>query len=293
MDAWGLGFAALRAMKHDLILASISGWGQFGPDHERPGYDPLAQAASGFLSLNGSPEGEPVKSPTFLGDDLAGLHAAFAVLAALRWRDVSGEGQHIDVSLLDAMLFQTPGFLTLGALGVDLPRTGNQFRIAAPANVYRARDGLVLVGILLDSHWRVLARLLGRPELADDPGYATTAARIARRAEVDGLVAGWVAERSVAEVLRELRTAELPAAPVRSYAEAARDPHVREREMLQRVPVEGNAPLPVVGPAAKLSRTPLAVRSGAPSLGAHTDEILGELGVDPEQRERLRREGVV
>jgi formyl-CoA transferase len=293
MDAWGLGWPALRAMKQDLILASISGWGQFGPDHERPGYDPLAQAASGFLSLNGSPDGEPVKSPTFLGDDLAGLHAAFAVLAALRWRDLTGEGQHIDVALLDAMLFQTPGFLTLGALGVELPRTGNQFRIAAPANVYRCRDGQVLAGVLLDSHWRVLARLLGRPELADDPGYATTAARLARRAEVDRLVADWVAERSLDEVLREFRAAELPAAPVRSYAEAARDPHVREREMLQRVPVEGNPPLPIAGPAAKLSRTPLSVRSGAPALGAHSDEILAELGLEPEERERLRREGVV
>ena len=280
-------------MNADLILVSISGFGQFGRDAERPGYDPLAQAASGFLSLNGDPDGEPVKAPTFLGDDLAGLHGALAALAALRHRDRTGEGQHVDVSLLDAMLFQTPGYLTLGALGAPLPRLGNQFRVAAPANVYRCLDGSLMAGVLLDSHWRILARLVGRPELADDPSYASVAARLARRDAVDQLVAEWMAARTVADALEQFAAAGLPAAPVRSYAEAARDPLVREREMLQEVDVEGRRGVPVVGPAAKFSRTPTSVRSGAPALGAHTDEILAELGVDPEERAALRRDGVI
>jgi len=148
LDRLGLGYRDLRAMNEDVILVSISGFGQFGRDAERAGYDPLAQAASGFLSLNGDPDGEPVKAPTFLGDDLAGLHAALAALAALRHRDRTGEGQHIDVSLLDAMWFQTPGYLTLGALGQPLPRLGNQFRVAAPANVYRCADGSVMAGVV-------------------------------------------------------------------------------------------------------------------------------------------------
>jgi formyl-CoA transferase len=293
LDGFGLGYRDLRAMNEDVILVSISGFGQYGRDAERPGYDPLAQAASGFLSLNGSPDGEPVKAPTFLGDDLAGLHGAIAALAALRHRDRTGEGQHIDVSILDAMCFQTPGYLTLGALGAELPRLGNQFRVAAPANVYRCLDGLVMTGVLLDSHWRVLAGLLGRPELADDPAYATTSARLARREAVDRLVADWTAPLSVAEAVERLVAAGVPAAPVRTYAEAARDPLLREREMLQEVTVEGQRRVPVVGPAAKFSRTPTSVRSGAPALGAHTDEILDELGVDPEEREALRRDGVV
>ncbi len=293
LEGLGLGYRDLRAMNEDVILISISGFGQFGRDAERPGYDPLAQAASGFLSLNGSPDGEPVKAPTFLGDDLAGLHAAVAGLAALRHRDRTGEGQHVDVSILDAMWFQTPGYLTLGALGAELPRLGNQFRVAAPANVYRCLDGQIMMGVLLDSHWGVLARLLGRPELAEDPGYATAAARLARREGVDRLVAEWVAPLALASALERLLAAGLPAAPVRTYAEAARDPLVREREMLQEVDVEGHRRVPVVGPAAKLSRTPTSVRSGAPALGAHTDEILAELGVDAEEREALRRDGVV
>lgn len=293
LERLGLGYRDLRAMNADLVLVSISGFGQFGRDCERPGYDPMAQAASGFLSLNGAPDGEPVKAPTYLGDDLAGLHAALAALAALRHRDRTGEGQHVDVSLLDAMLFQTPGYLTLGALGAPLPRLGNQFRIGAPANVYRCRDGHVMAGVLLDSHWRILARLLGRPELAEDPSYASAAARLARRDIVDRLVADWMARHSVAQVVEQWVSAGLPIAPVRSYEQAARDPHVREREMLQEVEVEGERAVPVVGPAAKFSRTPTQVRSGAPALGAHTDEILAELGVDPGEREILRRDRVI
>jgi formyl-CoA transferase len=293
LDAWGCGYAAVRARKPDIVYASISGFGQWGPQAEEVGYDPLAQAASGFLSLNGSPDGEPVKAPTFLADDLAGLHAAFAVLAALRHRDRSGEGQHVDVALLDAMLFQSTGYLTLGALDVPLPRLGNQFRIAAPANTYRCRDGQVLAGVLLDSHWKRLARLLGRPELADDPRFATAPERIARRAEVDGLLAAWAAGLGVGEALAALVGAGVPAAPVRSYAQAARSPHVAEREMLQAVEQPGGGSLPLVGPAAKLSRTPVGVRSAAPALGADDDAILAELGLGSDERRALREAGVV
>lgn len=293
LAGWGLGWPELRAMKQDLVLVSVSGYGQFGRDHERAGYDPLAQAASGFLSLNGDPDGEPVKSPTFLGDDLAGLHAALAALAALRHRDRTGEGQHVDVALLDAMLFQSTGYLTLGALGVPLPRLGNQFRIAAPANTYRCRDGRVMAGVLTDAHWRRLAAVLGRPELAEDPEYATAPARIAHRERVDGLVAAWMAAHTVAEAEARWLEAGLPIAPVRSYAEAARDPHVADRDMLQPTPMGGAEGVPVVGPAAKFSRTPTRVRQGAPALGAHTDEILDELGVPAADRARLRREGCI
>jgi crotonobetainyl-CoA:carnitine CoA-transferase CaiB-like acyl-CoA transferase len=291
-DSWGIGYEAVSAVRPDVVYVSISGFGQWGPEHDRLGYDPLAQAASGFLSLNGSPDGEPVKSPTFLADDLAGVHAALAALAALRHRDRTGEGQHVDVSLLDAMLFQSTGYLTLGAMGVDLPRLGNQFRVAAPANTYATRDGLILAGVLLDAQWRRLTELIGRPELGGDPRYATAIARIARRGEVDALVADWALTRTRDEALAALRAADVPAAPVRSYAEAAADPHVRARDML--VDVErGGARVPITGPAAKLSRTPLRVRHAARELGADSEAILGELGVAPDERRALRRAGVV
>jgi formyl-CoA transferase len=286
LDAWGLGYEDLRQRNSALVYVSISGYGHFGPDSEKVGYDPLAQAAGGFLSLNGDPDGEPVKAPTFLADDLAGLHAALATLAALRHRDQTGEGQHVDVALLDSMLFQSAGYLPLGALGVDLPRLGNEFRIAAPARTYHCQDGRVMAGVLLDSHWKRLARLIGRPELAEHPDFATAPARIERRAAVNDLLEGWASGRTVSDFVAAFAGEGIPAAAVRSYADAARDPHVLERDMLQ--PTRGpEGEVPVVGPAAKLSRTPTRVRTAAPALGEHNREILTELGYDPAQIEDL------
>ena len=129
----------MRELRPDVIYVSISGFGQWGPDHDRLGYDPLAQAASGFLSLNGAPDGDPVKSPTFLADDLAGLHGALAALAALRHRDRTGEGQHIDIALLDAILFQSTGSCAR-RVGVDLPRSATSSASPRPRGYHR-RDG--------------------------------------------------------------------------------------------------------------------------------------------------------
>lgn len=291
---WGVGYEDVRAVRPDVVYASISGWGQYGTRHERVGYDPLAQASSGFMSLNGDPDGEPVKAPTFVGDDLAGLHAALAVLAALRHRDRTGEGQWIDVSLLDSLLFQSTGYPTLAALGIELPRLGNHFRIAAPARTFPDREGRhVAVGVLVDAHWRILAGVIGRPELAEHPDYATTLARLARREEVDGLLADWVAARSADEVLDAFDAAGLPASPVRTYHEAVKDPLVAERDMLQATPQAGGGEAPIVGPAAKLSRTPTRVRHGAPALGADDDAILSELGLSREKCDALRERGVL
>lgn len=293
LDGWGAGYRAIRARKPDVVFVSISGYGQFGDDPPRVGYDPLAQAHSGYLSLNGEPEGEPVKSPTFLADDLAGVHAALGALAALRHRDQTGEGQHVDVSLLDSLLFQSNGYLTLGALGMPLPRLGNQFRIAAPANTYHSRDGRIMAGVLLDAQWKRLADVLSRPELADDPRYATTAERIARRAEVDDMLRAWAAERTTAEAVEALEAAGVPVAAVRTYAEAARTPLTHERDMLQSTTQSDGSQVPITGPAAKFSRTPTRVRTAAPALGEHTDAILEDLGIEPAERERLRAAKII
>jgi formyl-CoA transferase len=293
MERLGLGYADVRGVRGNIVYVSISGWGQFGPDHDRAGYDPLAQAAAGWLAQNGEPEGLPTKSPTFLSDDLAGLHASVTALAALRHRDQTGEGQHVDVSLLDSLLFQSNGFLTLGAMDVDLPRMGNRFVVAAPANVYPARDGYVMTGVLLDRHWRILAGVLGRDDLAEDPGYATAAARIARRTEVDGMLGAWVAQRSVRDIMDELHSVGLAAAEVRTYGQTARDPHVLERDMLQPTRLEEGTVAPITGPAAKLSRTPTRVRTGAPALGEHTREILTEAGIPTDEQEDLHRQGII
>jgi crotonobetainyl-CoA:carnitine CoA-transferase CaiB-like acyl-CoA transferase len=293
LAGWELGYEQLRAVKPNIVYVSITGFGQFGPDHDRVGYDPLAQAASGFMSLNGNPEGGPVKSATFLADDLGGLHGAMASLAALRHRDRTGEGQHIDVALLDALLFQSNGFLTLGALGIPQERTGNEFAFAAPANVYVCNDGHVFAGVLLDTHWRVLAGLLERPDLAEDAKLGTVAGRIEARPELNALLGAWTRERPVDEVVQSFAGAGIPAAPVRSYDQAAVDPHVQARDMLQPTVQPGGAEIPITGPAAKLSRTPTRVRSAAPALGEHSHDVLREIGVSAAEIERLREARII
>ncbi len=293
MAEWGVGYDHVRAVKHDIVYVSISGFGQFGAFAERAGYDPIAQSYSGFASLNGPPDGEPVKAATYLGDDLAGLHGALGAMAALRHRDRTGEGQYIDVALVDALLFQSNGNLSAGALGLPMPRMGNQFSVAAPTNMYRCSDGYVFAGILVDNHWKRCARLLGRAELADDPRYAALAGRLAHRDELDALLAQWCAARTVADVVALFDENGLAATRVNTYAEAAAEEHVAARDMLQSTRLHDGSTAPIVGPAAKFSRTPLKVRSSSESLGASTDAILGELGYDEDTIAQLRREGAI
>jgi formyl-CoA transferase len=240
------------------------------------------------MSLNGSPDGGPVRCATYLGDDLAGLHGALAALAALRHRDATGEGQHIDVSLMDSILFQSNGYLTLGAIGHPMPRIGNRSLFSAPVDAFECADGHVFLAVLLEPHWRALTKIIGRPDMVSDPRFATMAARHQHRDQTDAAVAAWMKTQSVADVEREFAKAGIPAAAVRTYAEAAANPHVIERDMLQPIEQEDGKTVPLTGPAAKFSRTPIRVRTRAARLGEHTEEILEELGIGAAERNSLR-----
>lgn len=293
LASWGIGYEGIRQVKPDIIYISISGFGQFGPDHERAGYDPFAQAASGFLALNGEKDGKPVKAATALADDLTGMHGALATLAAVYYRQQTGEGQHVDACLLDSMIFQSNGFLTLGAMGVPTPRWGNEYPFAVPCNMFACKDGQVYLGVLLDGHWKTLARLMDREDLADDPNYVVLANRLQRRDEINALVAQWTADRMVADVVDLLVKGGLTAAPVRTPDQAAKDPHILARDMLQDTPQLNGSFAPIVGPAAKFSRTPTRVRSGAPALGAQNGEILQGIGLSSEEIEVLQEKKVI
>ncbi len=289
LAGWGVGYADVKAVKPDIIYVSVSGFGQFGPLSDRPGYDPIAQNYSGWSSLNGAPDDGPTKAPTFLGDDLGGVHGALGAMAALFHRLRTGEGQHVDIALTDALIFQSDGLLAAGALGIPMRRWANQFAIAAPVNRYACTDGYIYGGVLLDSHWKQLARIIGREDLAGTVGIE----RIKRREEFDLLVAQWCIRHSTTEVVDLWNAAGLAVTRVNSFAEAAREPHLAAREMLQDVTLTDGKTVPIVGPAAKFSRTPVRIRHAAPALGQDNAEILGALGVDAAGLEALKRDGVI
>jgi len=289
LSKWRVGYSDVKLAKPDIVFVSISGYGQFGELSDRVGYDPLAQNYSGFATLNGDPDGGPTKAPTFLGDDVSGLHGALGAMAALRHRDQTGEGQHVDVALVDSLLFQSDGYPTAGALDLPLPRWGNQFGIAAPVNAYQCTDGIVYAGVLLDTHWRVLTTLIEREDLAE----LDIMARLTRREELDGILAEWCSTRTVADIVDTFAELGLPACPVNTYAEVARDSHIASRDMLQPVELADGRQIPITAPAANFSRTPTHIRSRAPALGQHNAEILDELGYSEEELARMVKEGAI
>lgn len=294
LDEWGIGYDACRAVKPDIIYVSVSGYGQFGEWCSRPGYDPAALAISGWMSLNGAVDGPPNKAPSFLADDVAGLHGAIGALAALHHREHTGEGQHVDVALLDAILFQSSGYLTLGAMDVPLHRVGNQVGPTVPCNTYACEDGRYLyLAIALDAHWRKLAAAMGRPQLGTAAGFATNAERVENRVLCDSLVADWCRGLSRDAVMEACVAAGIVVAPVNTYHESAREAHVHERDMLIATELSDGTSAPITGPAAKFSRTPTTIRRGAPAVGAHTDEVLEEAGIDAERRAKLREIGAI
>jgi formyl-CoA transferase len=290
-----VGYEDVRAVKPDIVYVSVSGWGQFGPWSDRVGYDPLVQAASGMMAINGDPERRnPSRTPTWLCDDLGGVHAALSALAALRHRDATGEGQRIDISMIDVALFQSNGYLTLGAVGVELQPWGAALQFCVPGNAYLCADGrYVYTGALLNSHWARFCELMGRPELADAPGFADNTERVANREVVDGLVARWCAAQQSGELAALLQANGLAATLVNTYEDLAREAHVAERDMLVTVELSDGTKAPITGPAAKFSRTPTSIRRPAPALGEHTEEILAEVGVAPERFTQLRFEGII
>jgi len=289
LHKWGVGYEHVATIKPDIVYVSVSGFGQFGSYSDRVGYDPVAQNFCGWTSLNGQPDGGPTKAPTFLGDDLGGLHGALGAMAALHHRNQTGEGQHVDVALVDALLFQSNGLPTAGVLNLPLKRWGNQFGIAAPVNAYPCVDGTVFCGVLLDSHWQRLCQVMACEELAG----LTMSQRVEQRELLDSLLAQYCAKHNVNNVVQTMSELGLPATRVNTYAESAQHEHVASRDMLQPMQLSDGQTVPITGPAAKFSRTPTKVRTAAEPLGANTDAILLSLGYNQQDISKLRAAGVL
>jgi formyl-CoA transferase len=296
MDRLGLGYDDLKAINPRLVYASVTAFGQHGPYADQRGYDILAQAISGYLSVTGFPENPPTKSGQSISDYYAGMLCAFSIVSALHYRDRTGIGQRIDMALLDSLVVALD---TLGERytvgGEILTRSGNVAFTGSSTGVYTTSDGHVAVSAgASDAVWRRFCEILGRDDLTRDPAFATAAARRDRRDEIAAIIEAWTSTRPKAEVVRLLATAGVPAAPVNNVAEMVADPQVQARQMFveRDHPVYGR--LKTTGTPLKLSETPGRVRWLAPMPGEHNEEIFcGLLGHSKDDLARWRAEGVI
>jgi len=294
LDVFGLDYATLSAGQPGLIYCSITGYGQNGPYRDRAGYDFMIQAEGGIMSITGPTDGDPHKVGVAIVDISAGLYAATAILAALHHRERIGRGQWIDVALFDAQLGWLANVASNYLVGGEPPaRYGNAHPNIVPYETFPTTDGHIAVGIGSDEQWRRFCALAGRLDLAAEPRYATNAARVAAREELISLLGEVFRARPSADWLSALRRARIPAAPINDVPAALNDPQAAAREMVQTI-MHPAGPLPVVGPVAKLSETPAAVRAAPPLLGEHTEAILrDELGLSEVEIAELRREGAI
>jgi formyl-CoA transferase len=292
---FGLDYATLSAHNPRLVYCSLTGYGQTGPYREQAGYDFVIQAQGGIMSITGPEDGEPYKVGVAIADITAGLFAATAILAALHERTHSGQGQYIDVALLDAQIAWLANVAqNYLATGETPARYGNAHPSIVPYETFPTRDGYIAVGVGTDAQYRKLCELAGRPDLGEDKRFGTNRARVTNRATLIPLLREMFRTRTADEWLAGLRDLGVPAGPINNVATALRDPQVVARGMVQEVKHPTAGRIEVLGPVAKFSRTPATVQLPPPPLGHHTDEVLGaRLGLSPEEIAELRAGGVI
>ena len=278
VDRIGIGYARLAALNPRLIYCSISGFGQSGPYRSRGGFDLMIQAMSGLMSVNGDPDGPPMRLPIAISDVAGGLFGAVGILAALAARERSGRGQQVNVSLYEsAVAFGVYEAAYYFATGKNPPRLGQAHRGSSPYQVFRTEDGWITVGGGTQEFWLRLCRLLGCEELARDARFRDNASRVAHNAELVALLQVPLARESNAHWLAKLGEAGIPAGPVVDHAELFADPQLRAREMVVEVEHPSAGRMATLGVPIKLSETPGSVRRPAPRLGEHTAEVLDAL----------------
>ncbi|WP_040816443.1 CaiB/BaiF CoA transferase family protein [Nocardia concava] len=295
LERWGLGYSELRQNNPRLVLARVTGFGQFGPYARRPGFGTLAEAMSGFAAMTGEPDGPPTLPPFGLADGIAALTTAFAIMTALRARERDGHGQQIDLAIVEPILtLLGPHILAYDQLGEIQPRTGNRSSNNAPRNIYRtADDRWVAVSTSAQSIAERVMRLVGRPEFLGEPWFATGAGRAAHADELDAAVGKWIAQRPGDEVVRAFEKAEAAVAPIYTAADILADPQFRALESIVTVPDDELGPIRMQNILFRLSETPGGIRWSGPPLGAHTAEVLAGHGVGEAELARLRATGVV
>jgi formyl-CoA transferase len=295
LERWGLGYEELSGINPGLVLVRVTGFGQFGPYSGRPGFGTLAEAMSGFAAITGEPDGPPTLPPFGLADGISALAAAFATMTALRAREATGRGQVVDLAIIEPILtLLGPQPTVYDALGQVQARTGNRSANNAPRNTYRTRDGRwVAVSTSAQSIAERVMHLVGRPEFVDEPWFASGAERARHADELDDAVGSWIAERDRDEVVRAFEEAQAAVAPIYDVRDVLADPQFAALGSLVRVPDPELGSVLMQNVLFRLSDTPGEIRSAGPSIGQHTEEVLGELGIDRDEVAELRRKGAV
>jgi crotonobetainyl-CoA:carnitine CoA-transferase CaiB-like acyl-CoA transferase len=295
LERWGLGYDELSRINPGLVLVRVTGFGQFGPYSGRPGFGTLAEAMSGFAAITGEPDGPPTLPPFGLADGISALAAAFATMTALRARETTGRGQVVDLAIIEPILtLLGPQPTVYDALGQIQPRTGNRSANNAPRNTYRTRDGRwVAISTSAQSIAERVMHLVGRPEFIDEPWFASGAERAKHADELDEAVGSWIGERDRNEVVRAFEEAQAAVAPIYDVRDVLADPQFAALGSLVRVPDPELGSVLMQNVLFRLSETPGGIRSAGPSIGQHTEEVLGELGIGPEEVAELRRKGAV
>jgi formyl-CoA transferase len=295
MEKWGLGWSELSALNPRLIMIRVSGFGQTGPYSRQAGFGAIGEAMGGLRYVVGDPSTPPSRMGISIGDSLAATFACIGALSALHHRDKTGRGQVVDSAIYEAVLNMMESLITeYDKVGYIRERTGAILPNVAPSNVYKTSDGLVLIAANQDTVFSRLAEAMGQPGLAQDPKYATHAARGARQAELDGLVEQWTLALTTRQVLDLMDQYGVPAGLIYRAPDMLEDPHFRARDAIVTVPHPDFGELRMQNVAPKLSETPGSVRSPSPSLGQHNDEIyLQVLGLALERYAELKAARVI
>jgi crotonobetainyl-CoA:carnitine CoA-transferase CaiB-like acyl-CoA transferase len=295
LERWGLSYDVLSARNPRLVLARVTGFGQFGPYSSRPGFGTLAEAMSGFAATTGEPDGPPTLPPFGLADGVASLATAYAVMVALAARGTTGLGQVVDTAIIEPILAMLgPQITRWDQLRSVQPRTGNRSINNAPRNTYRTVDGQwVAVSTSAQSVAERVVRLVGRPDLVDEPWFARGADRAKHADELDEAVGGWIAERTRDEVVTAFEQAQAAVAPIYDAADIVEDPQFRALGTIHEVEDPELGPMLMQGPLFRLSGNDGVIRFTGRPHGADTDAVLRELGFPAERVAELRDGGAV